>query len=287
MSDTKLSSALTRCRARKSGEETPVPLPFGSLADKLNGGLWPGVHFLVGGTGSGKTQLALQCCLHAASAGVPALYVGLELDHEEVVTRVVGLLSGERWSRLLYAKAPMAVIGKAFDRASDVLAQVPLRLESCDAMRWTSEDLLGRVADMRAVHPTGPLLVVVDYLQVLQSPPGERQDLRERIGRASYAARNAARKHDAAVLVLSSTARENYKRISEAKSPGELVGTGKESGEVEYSADSVMVLCPDAESNRTRLALAKVRAGCVAWADLEFDGGRFSEPLHLQGEDVK
>src|SRR5262245_32082547 len=54
-----------------SGAEAPVPTGFGQLDAQLDGGLWPGVHVLVGGTGGGKTQLAMQSALSVATAGIP------------------------------------------------------------------------------------------------------------------------------------------------------------------------------------------------------------------------
>src|SRR5689334_24475880 len=45
--------ALQRAERRQSGEERPVPLPFPSYEKILGGGLWPGVHMKVAGTGVG------------------------------------------------------------------------------------------------------------------------------------------------------------------------------------------------------------------------------------------
>jgi hypothetical protein len=99
------------------------------------------------------------------------------------------------------------------------------------------------------------------------------------------------------VIALSSTARRppGDKVLSvEVDKDGEyvramlhdLVGMGKESGDVEYSADSVMVLCreawPDGEpppkgGRHVHLAVAKLRAGQPSWCVLAFDGTRFKD----------
>ena len=63
------------------------------------------------------------------------------------------------------------------------------------------------------------------------------------------------------------------------------MGLGKESGEVEYAADSVLVLCrepwdgaePPPGGTATWLAIAKVRAGVPGWVRFTFDGGIFRE----------
>jgi tetratricopeptide (TPR) repeat protein len=105
-----------------------------------------------------------------------------------------------------------------------------------------------------------------------------------------------ARDLNAVVLVLSSASRGNVAltRIEQRDADGttstppahDLVGMGKESGDVEYSADSVFVLCPEAWAEgepplpggrAVHLAVAKVRAGRAGWHELRFDGSRFIE----------
>ena len=152
------------------------------------------------------------------------------------------------------------------------------------------------------------MLVVLDFLQLVASREDAREDLRERIGRAAYAGRAVAREYGAAVLMLSSTSRENYFILSgEAKTnaarkkadapiveyplgtgnPGRLVGLGKESGDIEFATDAALVLGQeprkDGELTTCWLAVAKMRARPEwakgkGWAKLWFDGGRFTEP---------
>ena len=60
------------------------------------------------------------------------------------------------------------------------------------------------------------------------------------------------------------------------------MGTGKESGEIEFAADWLLVLCRDDYSTDEgitpiHLAAAKVRAGRTGWARLDFDGTEFIE----------
>jgi hypothetical protein len=163
---------------------------------------------------------------------------------------------------------------------------------------WSYAELSGVVRGLRARHPTGPALVIVDFLQLVGSPPEAREELRERIGNAAYAARMAAREAGVSVLLLSATARSFYPLFyGEGKDgggaqplgtgdPGRLLGTGKESGEVEYAADGVLALCrgswtPSEPPPPLWLAVAKSRtgrpAGCTGWACYAFDGTAFTE----------
>ncbi len=289
-----LADALDQMGRRARREETPIPLPWPGIARALRGGLWPGLHVLVGNTGSGKSQFALQLALHAARAGVPVLYVGLELGRSDLAARLLGLMAHRRWSGLWLGEDPeLAALG---DRFGPELAELPFRLELAPPFGWDYTRLVHLTRAVTAVEGKPPL-VVLDYLQLVQSPEEKREDLRERIGRAAYAGRAVARELNAAVLMVSSTARTNYAalrgegegaakgpRLGEGN-PARLVGLGKESGEVEFAADSVLVLTregwgkgPPPEWSSVHVAIAKVRAGVSSWWKLEFNGGWFREP---------
>ena len=311
-----LDDALATMRARAAGEETPIPLPWGSVAAPLGGGLWPGLHVLVGSTGAGKSQWGLQAGLHAAVNGHPVLYIGLELGTVDLVARCLAMLAKyteedleriPKWSKLYLGKST-----KLLDRMSaapaELLRTLPISFEIAGPMGWPAKRLGAAVEDLQARwgSRTGkPPLVVLDYLQVVASAPDERQDLRERIGRAAYEGRAVARECDAAVLLVSSTARENYSALSgDNKSwlqpASKVVGLGKESGEIEFAADSVMALvaepwrdkdsdgqaCPPKDGTHVHLAVAKVRAGRSRWVELRFDGGSFWEP-DIVGDDAR
>jgi len=309
-------TAAARLLARANGDEKPIPLPWPSVAKVLGGGLWPGLHVLVGGTGTGKTQWALQTALGAAVQGFPVLYVGLELGELDITARLAALLDENRsvhWSALFKGEIKPEEMGRLLAAAHDRLKPLPLRVEFADPYTgsWTAATLRDRAVALvnrnRAVlrtdedKPKRPFLVVLDFLQIIGSPPGDRSDIRERIQQASYAGRAIARELSAAVLLLSSTARANYDALVIRGSGKEhtttledvehdaaqFVGLGKESGEVEYSADTLLTLVreavpkdapPPPHGKPIHLAVAKVRAGPTGYAELRFNGTRFREP---------
>lgn len=295
---------LDRMRARGDGRSRPVPLPprWTKTADELRGGLWPGCYVLVGATGTGKTQWAFEVAYHAATGrdAVPVLYIGLELDRAGMLARLAALASRSKggivsWSSLYLGD------GGAIDRATKAgviaeLAAAPLYLVRGEARGWSYSDLDPKVAAMRRRHPTGPALVILDFLQLVSSPADAREDLRERIGAAAYAARMAAVRYDATVLVLSATARGFYPLFAGGKvsdggdvqplgsgDPARFLGTGKEAGEVEYAADGVIALCrePDGPGRKSWIAVAKSRTGRPergnGWIAYGFDGTTFTE----------
>lgn len=301
-----LDGAFQRLLARARGDERPVPVPWRELAERLGGGLWPGAHVLVASTGSGKTALQLQLALHAAREGVPVLYLGLELGELEVVARFVALLEearpgagleGVKASDLLQGKVSEERFGALASAANVHLGELPLELETGDAHGWDYMQLVPAVRGVReryGLDGKAPVLVVLDYLQLVSSPAGTREDVRERIGRAAYQAREAARHAGAAVLVTSSLARSNDAILAEwgrawpaergtgDKAAGlrDLVGLGKEAGEVEFSADTVLVMAETREVagekyKRVRVGVAKQRNGGPGELTLCFNGSRW------------
>lgn len=286
-----VDDALAVMELRGEGRIKPVPTPWPALNAILGGGFWPGLHVLTGTTGSGKTQLALQVAAQAAASGTPALYVALELQREELVARVLALLLSEvrgyggrapKWSDLFLGRNPKA-LATAKAECLPLLKEIPLRIEQAEAGEWTAGNLATRVQAMREHYGRTPL-VVVDYLQIV-GPEEPRQDLRMAIRGAALKARNVARQ-GAAVLLLSSVSRENAKllvpgdgQVLPGQDAGMLVGLGKESGEIEYSADTVLALVREVYRDGgtpMHLAAAKVRAGRPGWVPLSFDGSVFS-----------
>jgi replicative DNA helicase len=308
-----LEPAFKRFRARVTGDESPVPLPWPALAALYGGGLWPGVHIMGGGTGVGKTAFVLQMALHAAREGVPVLYIGLEMGEMDAVARCVALLNAAspdvHASELMHGKwaggggVNVTRLGSLEGTATHELGDLPFELEAGDAHGWSYMQLVPRVADLRArydVAAGAPVLVVLDFLQLVDSPKdARREELRERITRASYQAREAVRHHNAAVLMVSSTSRENERALRQwgdgwpaepvtvtvGKGTNELwcssfIGIGKESGDIEYSAESLTVLARvgpgPGRTTRVRVGVPKTRYGASGrHTTLLFNGSRW------------
>jgi hypothetical protein len=316
-----LGPAVDRAQRRAEGKERPIPLPWASLNAHFGGGLWPGVHFITSGTGIGKTALSLQIGMHAARAGIPVAYVGLELDDLQLTLRLLGEAAGLPWSTLYLGKAGPEYIARA-RAAIPALATLPFFPFLQRPQGWSASTFSAMAEGMRAKYPetdgagSRPLLLILDFLQIIGDELDENGralnlDTRERIGRAAYAMRDIAIRFDAAVLPISSVARDKYGALFDAcgaaklecdeddagrpakrriLNPDAIVGLGKESGEIEYSADSVSVLAKvpgtwsDGEVD-VIFATAKGRATGPTWSALHFtrwgfreadDGGSFT-----------
>jgi len=303
-----LSSSILRAVRRANGEEKPIALPWPVLAEHFGGGLWPGLHFLNSGTGVGKTQWALQVAIHAAKARVPVLYIGLELGELDLALRVLGEEAGVPWSHLWTGKAGPKYLDRV-RAAEPALRNLPLHYEVARPMGLSALAIGAAIKALRELYPetngpgSRPLLVVVDFLQLVGDEPGNERELRVRIGAAAYVLRDAANRLGVAILCIASVARERYKMLTDIVTaaglawaedengcpidrrildPDAIVGTAKESGEIEYSADSVSVLARvpatwDGAACDVVFATAKGRATGAMWTPLRFTGFHFEE----------
>ncbi len=305
-----LGDALLRAHRRANGKERPVPIPFPSLAPHFGGGLWAGVHFLVAGTGLGKTQLGLQVGLHAARAGVPVLYLGLELEPMQIALRAMGDASGVPWSKLYVGDAHPNMLERA-SVTLDELAALPFHTEFGRPNGWPQERITELGAKMRAYYPEAdgpgsrPILVVLDFLQLVGDTTGETLEIRERIGRAAYRARALGAEKNISVLVISGVSREARRTLADAVAaagfaydedehgrpvnrriltPDALQGLAKESGDVEFSADTLSVIYKEPATFEPGggvdvvFATVKARACRETWSPLRFTGFTFHEP---------
>ncbi len=303
-----LRPALERAKRRAAGVEKPILLPWRSIGEHFAGGFWTGVHFINAGTGTGKTQFSLQVTLNAAAAGVPVGYIGLELGDDEIAMRGLGLTALVPWSHLFTGKAGPTYLERA-EGAIPKLEGLPIHPFFGDPLGFPVGRVLDIAKAMRATYPetdgpgSRPLLLVLDFLQLVGDSPGERRDLRERVAHAAYQCRAIARDLGFAVLVISSIARDKYDLSALAqraglaydedpdgypikrriRAPDVLIGVGKESGEIEFSADSLSVLWRVAETRNENgvdvvFATVKGRATSTTWSALHFSGFRFDEP---------
>jgi putative DNA primase/helicase len=292
-----------------SGELAPVPTPWDELNAALRGGYFPGVHFIMGATGVGKTVFTSTIALHAAREGHPVAIAPLEMGAEETVVRVAAESCGVPWAAIMTGTATDAQV-KTIKAAVDDILSLPFVIGEIQPKGFEPahlEALCERAAEM-SVGKTP--LVIIDFVQLMSAGSGFRSsDLRSQIRDAAYAARASAVAHGCAVIMVSSVGRHGYKIVSgesEAlkavgvgfetecgfsfdgdqpnvnhflRGAGQLVGLGKESGELEYSATTVSVLVKrPAIRNGVALAIAKQRYLSPTWMPMRFEGGRFIMP---------
>lgn len=289
--------------ARAHGEDLPIPTGWPAFNRRMRGGFWPGFHSIISGTGMGKTQWALDvaacAAIHEAKKAHaeerPARKVrvyGLELSAVEMWTRAASLLIGIPWSDLLYGFIDGTQTTEHLKQAREIMDRLPLDIREASAL-----DFDYRTID--AIRYEGnnerPSMVVIDYMQLVGAPEDANEDARRIMGKTAVAGREVARKLRIPVIGISSTSRAMYgaldgtaKKDDNIEPLGEgnarrLLAAAKESGDVEYASDSVLVIGRNAPSDPDRplpcdawLGIAKGRSGAGGWVKFSWNGTAFS-----------
>jgi len=235
----------------------------------------------MGRPGDGKSQLVLQEALHAAKEGWHVLYLTLELEPVEVEARLVAEECEGSWAHMLTTESEEKNYTGARERLSDALGRV--YVNGGAGVRIGVEDLPVVVRQLLDKAGGTQCMFVLDYLQRV----GGKGELRERVSDAANMLATLGHRHSMPVLAVASAGRKVYERlaVTEWKAAGSaegLLDSGKESGDIEYAAQSVMVIAHQRGDNgavlESRIALAKRREGGTGWIEgLKFSGGRWGE----------
>lgn len=243
------------------------------LDRELSGAWLPGLHWIHGNAGAGKTAFALQV---AAMCGAPALFVTCEMSPVELLRRHTARATGTFLGRL---KSGEFSRGDAETLARDAIATAP-RLCFADATQAPAPLQFLRDAAQIARGDDRHLLIIVDSLHSWA--------LRLASGLSEYEALNVAiadlqtlaHSLKCPILVVSERSR------SAMQSGGLNAGAGTR--KIEYSGETVIDLNrePGAKTDgagevEIKLTLSKNRHGAAGKPlDLRFNGAlqRFTEP---------
>lgn len=201
--------------------------------DRLVGGMRPGQMVVLGARPAvGKTALSLGIASNVAAAGVPVLFVSLEMPSEELTQRLLSLRSGVPLTAIREGRLTAAQVDKLYS-ATPAVRELPLRFE--DTPNMTADRLAATAR--REVRRNGAGLLVVDYLQLV-TPENPRENRNAQIGLLARRLKLLARECGIPVLVLSQLNRETENRPN----PKPRLSDLRDSGEVEQHADIVLLL---------------------------------------------
>lgn len=257
----------------RRGELLGVPTGFSDL-DRLLGGLQRSdLIVLAARPAVGKTSFALSLAHNAATQHQSRVGIfSLEMSVDQLVQRLISMESGvdqqrlrsgdlydEDWSRVLSAMSVLSNTTLLIDETAS-LTTTQLRSK---ARQWVTEY-------------GGLDLIIVDYLQLMQSAGNERRsDNRVQIiDEISRQLKVLARELNVPVLVLAQLSRAVETRQSKIPQLSDL----RESGAIEQNADIVMFIYRDEvynpETERKSLAdiiIAKHRNGPTGEVCLHFN----------------
>ncbi|GAA1337213.1 replicative DNA helicase [Arthrobacter roseus] len=250
-------------------EVDSVPTIWPSLNDIITG-LRPGAVYVVGARPSvGKSVVAMQMAQALLKVGSVA-FVSLEMSVNDLTSR---LISNE-------LKIDMGRIVRHDLTPTDwkrISEWMPKRQHVPLAINDNSGST---IADIRAfarnVNRRKPLAgVVVDYMQLMSAPIGDRRPRHEFVSEMSRQLKILAMDLHVPVIALSQLNRSSESR--EDKRPG--LSDLRESGSIEQDADVVILLHREImgdKKNDISFAVAKNRHGATGMAHMQF-AGHYSE----------
>jgi replicative DNA helicase len=239
--------------------------------DRFTRGMQPGDLVLVGARPSqGKTALALQVALHAASHDVPTAFFSLEMARHPVGMRgVMAQAQVDGWRMLSGRLSPVE-----FQRVGEGLAALSgaqIYIDESPAL----SPIQARSKLRRLKAKAGLGLVVIDYLQLMAPlPEHKRENRTTQVSGISRVLKILARELNVPFLVLSQLNR-GLERTSEKRPQ---LSDLRESGALEQDADVVLLLHrPETyEPNKPELAgvaeliIAKQRNGPIGLVELQW-----------------
>ena len=224
----------------------PWRLPTGlvRLDSLLRGGWEPGRLYVTGARPKvGKTTALLNHTLEALTNDAVVLFASLELNDRELYSK---LLSAQAW-------VPQSKVQDHLDRGTpltgeeaDQIAEAKAELRGADLFPLFSTDLpLGvesvaaAAAGLRTRFPDRPLMVVVDYIQLLIGSGGDRwTSVSQQVGQISRRLKLLAQELECAVVTPSQINRAGADTEDGMPKPHQL----RESGNLEQDADCIIML---------------------------------------------
>ena len=258
-----------RQRALQAGECIGIPTGLERL-DAVTGG-WRGGQLIVlaGRPAMGKSAAMLHFA-RIAAAGVPVCIFSLEMPNSQLIGRMLvggsginpamfraGNIDGNGWTRL--------------EQAGTELSAMPIYLN--DRAGISMNAIRSQCKAMNRRRYCG--MVIIDYLQLVDTTSGNRNQTREReIADASRAAKLLAKEIDAPVILLSQLSRKVEERAD--KTP--LLSDLRESGAIEQDADIVIFI--DRPAMYGVQSIETTRYGTIGTEGL----GRFIIAKNREGE---
>lgn len=207
-----------------------VPTPWSYLNQNLNGGFQRGQFILLAARPSvGKTAMALQLAVHAASKGIRTAFFSLEMGYEELLKRLISFVGSVNYTDVICGT--MSQDQRALARmALNKVDEYPLEIYD---NRTDLKDILG----VLSAHRNGRYgLGVIDYLGLIET--GRRFESRNvEVSHISRRLKLTARELNLPLLALSQLSRDSDKD-NRAPRPSDL----RDSGSLEQDSDTILML---------------------------------------------
>ena len=235
-----LIKAIQMAEAARSsvGGMSGIGTGINRLNEKLGGLQRSDLIILAGRPGMGKTALATNIAFHAATTNNPdetpqhIAFFSLEMSSEQLANRILSEQSGISSEHIRRGDLTPSQFTDLV-AASGEIEMAPIFIDDTPAL--SISQVASRARRLKRQHNLG--LIVVDYLQLLSPPLGQRVDGRvQEISAISRALKSIAKELDVPVLALSQLSRAVEQREDKRPNLSDL----RESGSIEQDADVVM-----------------------------------------------
>lgn len=223
--------------------DPPISTGFGDIDSILGGGLRPGLYVFGAIPSLGKTALVLQIANGIAARGVDVLYFSLEMPASDLVWRSISRLSfvKDRQNALSQRELQFKKWETLGDREQKALDAYDEYANTSARNLWIQESIGGlsvevleaAISNHKAMRG-GPLVVVVDYLQIMQPLEPHMTD-KAALDYNALRLKQISNQYKTPMMIISSFNRANYSSEAGFES-------FKESGAIEYCADCLFAL---------------------------------------------
>lgn len=224
--------------------------------------------------GIGKTSLAMNIALHAASAEQKAVGVfSLEMPANQLVSRLLATHARVDMKKLRGGRLT-ALDEERLQEAAATLYNLKFFIDDTGSL--SSFDLRAKARRLKLREPSLKLLVI-DYLQLMHQS-GKVESRQLEVSEISRALKQLAKELDLPIIALSQLNR----KVEERKGGKPMLSDLRESGAIEQDADVVMFIHREEEESEdgapqpvrsvmpVELVIAKQRNGPVGSVDLMF-----------------
>lgn len=226
------TKAMIRCERIMKGE-VPPGLPTGLLdLDAITGGLHPQqLVVLAGRPGMGKSAMAMGWATKAAKSGTPTAAFSLEMSEEQLGTRALSAAARMSGQEIALGRIdPNDFL--ELNSAARALGALPLWIN--DGANATVQRVKAEARRLKSQKKIG--LLVVDYLQLMQSGDRYSGNRVAEVGEISRALKGIAKELNIPVVALCQLSRAVEQRDDKRPRLADL----RESGTIEQDADVVI-----------------------------------------------
>lgn len=266
---------------KDSGQVRGIPTGFIDLDKKLAGMQPSNLIILAARPSVGKTSLALDIARQSAIEGkVPVGIFSLEMSKEELTDRLLCSAADVDLWKLRNGKLTEGEAGDSdfskLGRAFGALSESPVYIDDTPVLTIT--DVRTKARRMQSEHGLG--MLVIDYLQLMESKSNRQQDNRvQEVAEISRGLKSIARELEIPVIALSQLSRA----VEQRQKPVPKLADLRESGAIEQDADVVMFLYREElykpDTPRKHIAevhIAKHRNGPTGIVELYFEAEKAS-----------